>query len=186
VTLETDANAQVTARVDMEAFGTVLTGGQTGFRLTTKGYDCHVGLYYFSTRWLDSNTGLFLERPAMPPFREHPYSSNENNPIRNTDPTGQYVQLVVTVAIVGVLYVTAYYYLESLRDDAHQAVCRSIANIALTNLVGQQVSPECLHALHRAAGQAPTGCKDYCGYLQRAQQVCAKEGVRIDSKYWER
>jgi YD repeat-containing protein len=27
VTLETDANAQVTARVDMEAFGTVLTGG---------------------------------------------------------------------------------------------------------------------------------------------------------------
>ena len=89
VTLETDANAQVTARVDMEAFGTVLTGGQTGFRLTTKPYDSAAGLYYFNARWYRSDIGVFLERAPLSVYQEHPHAFVSGNPVGNADAYGQ-------------------------------------------------------------------------------------------------
>ena len=53
-TAETDANGMVANIIDMEAFGTVLEGGQAGFRLTTKEYDPEAGAYYFNARWYDN------------------------------------------------------------------------------------------------------------------------------------
>ena len=50
-TAETDANGMVANIIDMEAFGTVLQGGQAGFRLTTKEYDPEAGAYYSNARW---------------------------------------------------------------------------------------------------------------------------------------
>ena len=54
-----DASGLVQSHVWMEAFGTVLSGGQAGRRLTTKTYDADAGLYYFSARWYDTRSGLF-------------------------------------------------------------------------------------------------------------------------------
>ena len=42
-TAETDAGGMVANLIDMEAFGTLLEGGQAGFRLTTKEYDTEAG-----------------------------------------------------------------------------------------------------------------------------------------------
>jgi YD repeat-containing protein len=74
VTLETDANAQVTARVDMEAFGTVLTGGQARFRLRGVGFDPNADLYIVSTRAYSVKQGRHLERNS-------PYTAFGSNPV---------------------------------------------------------------------------------------------------------
>jgi RHS repeat-associated protein len=57
---EIGPDGSVATQVDMEAFGTVLSGGQNGYRLTTKQYDPDAGLYYFNARWYQGNLGVWL------------------------------------------------------------------------------------------------------------------------------
>jgi hypothetical protein len=77
VTGELDASGLVQSHVWMEAFGTVLSGGQTGRRLTTKTYDPDAGLYYFSARWYSKILARFVERNS-------PYDLCSNNPVSPT------------------------------------------------------------------------------------------------------
>ena len=65
ITGELDASGLVQSHVWMEAFGTVVSGGQTGRRLTTKTYDPAAGLYDFSARWCNpTQCGFLQENPA--------------------------------------------------------------------------------------------------------------------------
>ena len=87
-TAETDANGMVANLIDMEAFGTVLQGGQAGFRLTTKEYDPEAGAYYFNARWYNNGNASFAEVAPYPPHLEHSYSFCGQNPVSIVDPTG--------------------------------------------------------------------------------------------------
>jgi RHS repeat-associated protein len=86
VTGELDASGLVQSHIWMEAFGTVLSGGQTGRRLTTKTYDPAAGLYYFSARWLSPDAGLFLTIDPLSRVRSE-YHLVDHNPLKYVDPT---------------------------------------------------------------------------------------------------
>ena len=88
-TANTDATGMVSNIIDMEAFGTVLQGGQDGFRLTTKEYDPEARAYYFNARWYAVSIGKFLESAPTFPFTEHNYALSDNTPTLRIDPTGQ-------------------------------------------------------------------------------------------------
>jgi len=44
-TVISNASGALSSQIDMEAFGTVLSGGQNGFRLTTRQYDNEPAIY---------------------------------------------------------------------------------------------------------------------------------------------
>jgi RHS repeat-associated protein len=83
---EIGPGGSVATQVDMEAFGTVLSGGQNGYRLTTKQYDPDAGLYYFNARWYQYEIVRLLERDPVPHGNLYTYC--RNNPLRYFDPTG--------------------------------------------------------------------------------------------------
>jgi RHS repeat-associated protein len=90
-TAELDSGGSVATQVDMEAFGTVLSGGQNGYRLTTKQYDPDAGLYYFNARWYMTKTANVLQVAPSPVHQEHPYSFSANCPVERVDPDGRWV-----------------------------------------------------------------------------------------------
>jgi len=90
VTGELDASGLVQSHVWMEAFGTVLAGGQVGRRLTTKTHDADAGLYYFSARWYNPSMGQFINESPFASYYEHAYNLAEGNPLIAIDPTGLY------------------------------------------------------------------------------------------------
>jgi RHS repeat-associated protein len=85
---ELNAYGSVITYIDMEAFGTVLSGGQNGYRLTTKGYDPDAGLYYFNARWYNNIVCLLIEQD--PYASEHPYNLAGQQPTELVDPAGLY------------------------------------------------------------------------------------------------
>ncbi|PKO16726.1 hypothetical protein CVU37_10230 [candidate division BRC1 bacterium HGW-BRC1-1] len=87
-TANTGANGMVSNIIDMEAFGTVLEGGQAGFRLTTKEYDPEARAYYFNARWYSTQAFGFISRAPFPPDIEHPYMIASANPMGRIDPSG--------------------------------------------------------------------------------------------------
>jgi RHS repeat-associated protein len=87
-TAELNSVGIVAAQVDMEAFGTVLSGGQNGYRLTTKQYDPDAGLYYFNARWYCASVAGFHEKCPLPPSSESPYNAFFQRPTMLVDPTG--------------------------------------------------------------------------------------------------
>jgi len=87
-TVISNASGALSSQIDMEAFGTVLSGGQNGFRLTTKQFDEKAGLYYFSARWQCPKSGRFVERSPFNPYIESVYVYCNNNPIEQIDSTG--------------------------------------------------------------------------------------------------
>jgi hypothetical protein len=85
VTGELDASGLVESHVWMEAFGTVLTGGQTGRRLTTKCYDEAARGYYIHLRWLDPMSGRFVQHSPYEPFVEHQFLHVQSMPTIGVD-----------------------------------------------------------------------------------------------------
>jgi RHS repeat-associated protein len=90
VTGELDASGLVQSHIWMEAFGTVLSGGQTGRHLTTKTYDPDAGLYYFSARWLSPHIGLFLSVDPVVSGLQSPYILAFQGPVHGVDPNGEW------------------------------------------------------------------------------------------------
>ena len=72
----------------MEAFGTILEGGQAGFRLTTKEYDPEAGAYYFNARWYESTTQRWAQQEARYGSFVNPYLFASNRPTVSFDPDG--------------------------------------------------------------------------------------------------
>jgi RHS repeat-associated protein len=87
---EIGPDGSVTTQVDMEAFGTVLSGGQNGYRLTTKQYDPDAGLYYFNARWYDPNMPRFISPAKAKNHIEHTYTFAGQAASAVTDPAGYF------------------------------------------------------------------------------------------------
>jgi RHS repeat-associated protein len=65
VVMRTDDNGSATDRYEMEAFGNMLSAGQSGMHLASKENDVATNLYYFASRWYSANQGRFLELDPM-------------------------------------------------------------------------------------------------------------------------
>jgi RHS repeat-associated protein len=85
---EIGPDGSVTTQVDMEAFGTVLSGGQNGYRLTTKQYDPDAGLYYFNARWYLPSPSRWLEEEPSAMDGPNLYMFVQGNPIIYCDLDG--------------------------------------------------------------------------------------------------
>jgi RHS repeat-associated protein len=94
----TNSTGSVVWNADYQAFGTQFGKNKVDpsfeedeFAFTGKGYDGDTGLYYYNARWYDSETGRFIsEDPVADPNNPNLYSYCRNNPLSNTDPTGNY------------------------------------------------------------------------------------------------
>jgi len=82
----TDATGAVAAQYEMEAFGTVKSGGQAGVHLTTKEWDADSELYYFNARWYNASRWIGAEPTGVD--GPNLYAPIGNNPIRYYDPNG--------------------------------------------------------------------------------------------------
>ncbi len=92
VTALTNANGQVAAQYDMEAFGTVKSGGQNGVHLTTKEWDADSELYYFNARWYDKEAGRWLQQESTGVDGPNLYSFVWNGPVDLIDSTGLFAE----------------------------------------------------------------------------------------------
>jgi len=88
ITGELDASGLVQSHVWMEAFGTVVSGGQTGRRLTTKTYDAAAGLYYFSARWYGATHARWYQTDSTRGDGWNYYWFGRSNPLVFLDVTG--------------------------------------------------------------------------------------------------
>jgi RHS repeat-associated protein len=87
-TLITNSSGAAVSAIDMEAYGTVLSGGQNGYRLTTKGYDADAGLCWFGERWHSQCAGRWLEREPSGADGGNLYQFVFNNPLLLFDDDG--------------------------------------------------------------------------------------------------
>lgn len=165
VTGELDAAGLVQSHVWMEAFGTVLSGGQTGRRLTTKTYDMDAGLYYFSARWYEPRVGVFCNMSPYAPLVEPGYSISLHNPVVLVDPTGDL----------------------PVQDHVHavRACYRCVNNIfAHKKHVEQQLMnyPERASSLKKCFDEELADCMKVCGWAGHAVQDLVEKLVVIANK----
>ncbi|MBI4354932.1 MAG: hypothetical protein HY597_00595 [Candidatus Omnitrophica bacterium] len=76
------------------------------YLFTGREYDCESGLYYYRARYLDPQTGTFLQEDPLAGGRLTPQSQNKypyvvNNPINRIDPSGELSPAEI-VTIIGV------------------------------------------------------------------------------------
>jgi RHS repeat-associated protein len=94
---EADASGNITARFDYAPYGTAVASmspAPNGPGYTGHVNDPDTGLVYMQARYYDPGTGRFLsvdpvEPSAGNPFNFSRYAYANNNPVSNTDPTGQ-------------------------------------------------------------------------------------------------
>jgi RHS repeat-associated protein len=85
----TNASGTVTASLDYDAFGQILSGAATGYSYTGREYDVETGLYYYRARYYDPRIGRFLsEDPIGFDGGINFYAYVSNNPINLIDPLG--------------------------------------------------------------------------------------------------
>jgi RHS repeat-associated protein len=99
------------------------------FGYTGEWTDALIGLQYLRARWHNPTTGRFTQVDPFPgllslPGTQHPYAYGLNNPVRYTDPSGEFVGtlLLATAAYVGGYL--AYDYLDNhiQNNIAHKAL----------------------------------------------------------------
>ena len=96
---ETDANGNITKTYDYTPYGIMALGTPpSGPGYTGHVNDPETSLVYMQARYYDSATGRFLSIDPVDPkagdaFNFNRYDYANNNPIKNTDPTGKVVHL---------------------------------------------------------------------------------------------
>ena len=105
VTALTGGNQALQATYTYDAYGQVIA--KTGtvinpYTYTGRERDTLTGLYYYRTRYYDSNVGRFLTKDGFPGETSRPLSQNkfiyvEGNPIINVDPTGEFIPIIIGV-----------------------------------------------------------------------------------------
>ena len=96
------------------AFGAKRGTGTVGtnYRYTGQYEDSTINLYYYNARWYDPALGRFTQPDTVVPEPGNPQAQNRysyvyNNPLRYTDPTGHWVNIVLGAAggaIGGAIY----------------------------------------------------------------------------------
>ncbi|MBH8608578.1 hypothetical protein I8U17_13260, partial [Thermoactinomyces sp. CICC 10521] len=104
----TDSTGAVVNTYTYDAFGNLVS--QTGtvenpYLYAGYRYDKETGLYYLQSRYYNPDTGRFLTRDKFEGFEQKPLSLNkyayvENNPVMQSDPTGQNPLLVIIGEII--------------------------------------------------------------------------------------
>ncbi len=90
------------------------SGPSTPFRFTGQQQDDTTGLYYLRARYYNAQTGRFLSRDPFPglatlPGTLHPYAYALNNPARYTDPSGEFVNILIGAGIGGAAGAIVYF-----------------------------------------------------------------------------
>jgi len=114
----TATNATVSDTYVYDAFGNLLTStGSTAnnYRYTGEQYDPNLGFYYLRARYLNPNSGRFMSRDSYAgniydPASLHKYLYAQNDPVDNTDPSGQFtlVQLTIVIALTAIVVYVAF------------------------------------------------------------------------------
>jgi RHS repeat-associated protein len=114
----TDATEAIVNTYVYDAFGILLDqagAAANNYMYTGEQYDPNVGFYYLRARYYNQENGRFITRdPAkgnpFDPVTLHKYLYANANPLRYLDPSGEMslVNVMVTVAIVGILASVAY------------------------------------------------------------------------------
>ena len=85
----TNASGAVTASLDYDAFGQILSGTAAGFSYTGREYDVETGLYYYRARYYEPKDGRFMsEDPNRYGDGVNFYIYVINNPSSRVDPLG--------------------------------------------------------------------------------------------------
>lgn len=103
----TDPNGNVTDTFDYDAFGNLInrTGNTPNNHLYhAEEFDSDLGMYYFRARFLNTATGRFFTQDSFEgsnfvPASLHKYTYTHNNPINNTDPTGNSITSIAAASI---------------------------------------------------------------------------------------
>lgn len=137
----TDRQGAVAAGYDYDAFGQVRarTGElESPFTFTARELDPATGLYYYRARYYDARLGRFLSvdtAAARPedPLTLNPYLYARNSPARFTDPFGldpydpdAFPARIATNPSPSEQLAEMDYYIESLRNPAHEAHAREM------------------------------------------------------------
>ncbi|MFY0545664.1 RHS repeat-associated core domain-containing protein [Brevibacillus sp. H7] len=146
VTTLTDANGNVVAEYQYDAWGNILSESGTmasanPYRYAGYRYEEVTGLYYLNARYYDASVGRFITRDTFHGFEDEPNSLNQysyahNNPVKYIDPSGHWVQLAWTaIKIIGSGVWNAYpvfkkYYV------AHRYSVRGITTTEWAHIVG--------------------------------------------------
>ena len=127
-------------------------GSQNPFRYKGYYYDTETSLYYLQTRYYDPDTGRFINADAYATtdaggvLSSNMFAYCENNPILRSDPTGEWVHILVGGILGGVSAC-----IDSLSDDTYDG------NLLFDTLVG--VASGALGAVHPALGYAVDAMK---------------------------
>ncbi len=100
--VDTDESGALNQVLDYYAFGATRIDEQYGnftndYKFTGKEKDTETGLYYYGARYYNSELGRFISRDTWEGELENPQSLNRysytvNNPLKYTDPTGNFFQ----------------------------------------------------------------------------------------------
>lgn len=99
----TDANGQVVANYEYDAWGNILKSDTKGiaadnpFGYAGYMYDKEIGMYYLIARYYNPDHGVFLSVDPDPgdeddPVTQNGYTYADNNPVMNVDPDGHYAK----------------------------------------------------------------------------------------------
>jgi RHS repeat-associated protein len=104
----TDENGNLVEKTKYFPYGLDRTGGtQSKFLYTGQEKDIETGLYYYGARYYDPKLIRFTQPDSIIPDPYDPqqlnrYSYVRNNPLRYTDPTGNYIDTAVDIVSIGI------------------------------------------------------------------------------------
>jgi RHS repeat-associated protein len=104
-----DASGAIVQSYTYAPFGELLAAQGTrssALQYTGEQKDVDTGLVYLRARWYDSATGRFTSRDPFQGFvglpqTQHPYVYALNNPVNHTDPSGEFVDTIWDIFMVG-------------------------------------------------------------------------------------
>lgn len=168
--LTVDNSAQVINAFNYEPFGDVEAqfgqSDQTVYRFTDKEQDKESGLGYFSQRYMNHSYGQFItpdpvfarEARFTDPQRWSPYAYGRGNPLRYSDPTGEFIDDVMNgrYDLGPVSYHETMSNMESIAAKAH---AETISNAkASTKQAAEVAYHEASKQLSNAASALQMGC----------------------------